>query len=158
MVNITLTSSLLLVGNHNPSFVRILKYTLRLINPNFLRTIYDSPDFILNISFLILWQDRDVALAGCPVHRGFFRSFQVVGPCLLLGRLKFFFIRLCIESFSPQHMPKLWCTLFMNFDEVSNFGHPLSTVPFEVMSSQIPRRVGDEFTYPLNSRSKRRFL
>jgi hypothetical protein len=63
---------------------------------------------------------------------------QVVGPCFLLGRLKSPFIRPCIEGFSPQHMPKLWGALFMNFDKISNPSHPLSTISFEVMSSRIP--------------------
>ena len=122
------------MGNYNPNLIRILKDTFRLINPNFFRVINDSADFILNFLFLIFRQDRDVALAGCPVHCRFFGSLQMVGPYFLLGRLKFLSIRFGVEGFAPKHVPKLWSALFMSFDEVSNLGDPLSTVSFEVMS------------------------
>ena len=153
-------NQLFLVGNYNPSLVRVFKDTFRLIDPNFSRTVNDSPDFILNLSFLIFRQDRDVALAGCPVHRRVFRSFQMVGPYLFLGRLKCPFIWFSIESFSPQHVPKLWSALFMNFDEVSNLGDPFSTISFwgyELRLRNSEVNGGTDFTYLLNSRPKRRF-
>ena len=121
---------LLSVCNNNPCLVWIFKQTLRLVDPNSIKTLVnDFPDLFLYFCLFVVRQNGNVTLTASSVDDDFLVCLKFIGPCLFLGWTELLLVRQSIESLAPVHVTELGGALLVRFYKIPKFRDPSRLVP-----------------------------